>query len=519
MKYRNTVVFLFFAAFFVVGLTIFDDYGISWDETVQRDYGEMVHKYVAGQDDELLSHHRRHYGPVYQMLLLSVERVMGLEDTRSIYLMRHLVTFIVFWTGVVFFYLLCSRLFGSWKTGLLASALLVLSPRIFAHGFYNPKDIPFMSVFIISMYTLVTYLDRRTFGAIAVHALVSAILIDIRIVGGLVPAVTVGFLVHSAFADRRTGRTARRTILSLGMYAILATGLTILLWPTLWKAPVAGFLEAYRQMAHYPWPGSVLYLGTEMPARDLPWHYLPVWIAVSTPVCLMALLACGIVFSVRCLARGQAVCVMTRRNTMLVLMSFLLPVGYLLASRATLYDSWRQAFFVYPGLLMTSLTGLVSLFRYLRQRLAGTPCHLIVSIVTLLIAVDLGYAAFFMVKHHPYQHLYFNGLVGGIRGAEGRFELDYWGLSYRAGLEHILEHDEHERIKVYVAGDVGLDNIQMLRADDRKRLVLVDKPVEANYYLTNFRWQDKKQAAGDEFYSVEVGGVKVLTIYRVRHTY
>jgi hypothetical protein len=519
MKYRGTVVFLFFAALFVLGLTIFGDYGMSWDETVQREYGEMVRNYVVGEDDELLSHPRRHYGPVYQIGLVSIEHVAGLEDTRSVYLMRHLVTFIVFWTGVLFFYLLCGRLFGSWKIGLLASALLVLSPRIFAHGFYNPKDIPFMSVFIISMYTLVRYLDRRTFAMVAVHALVSAILIDIRIVGGLIPALTVGLVVHSALADRRTDHAAGRIILSLGIYVVLLSGFTVLFWPSLWKGPVTGVMEALRVMGHHPWRGVVLYLGTETPVRELPWHYLPVWIAISTPVFLIALLASGIVFSARCLVAGRKTCVTTRRNTVLVLVWLLFPPVYSIASDATLYDTWRQLFFIYPALLIISVAGLVSLVRLLRVRLSGTSLRVILLIVALPVAFDLAHAAFFMVKHHPYQHLYFNGLVGGIRGADGRFELDYWGLSYREGLEYILEHDKHDSIKVYVPGKVGRDSIQMLRADERKRLVLVDKPVEANYYLTNFRWQDKRLAAGDEFHSVEVGGVKILTIYRVRYSY
>jgi hypothetical protein len=154
-----------------------------------------------------------------------------------------------------------------------------------------------------------------------------------------------------------------------------------------------------------------------------------------------------------------------------------------------------------------------------RANLSGRTLRLAVTIVGVLLILDLGHVTVFMIREHPYQHLYFNGLAGGIRGAEGRFELDYWGLSYREGLERILERDGHDTIRVYVAEAVGRDTFQILRPDDRARLVRVDKPVEANYYLTNFRWQDKDVASGDEFYSVEAGGVKILTAYRVRHTY
>ena len=111
--------------------------------------------------------------------------------------MRHLVTFLLFYTSVFFFYRLCKYRFNSWKIGLLGSLFLILSPRIFAHSFYNPKDLPFLSMFIISIYTLVSYLNRKTLPRAAIHALICALLIDIRILGIIVPLFTVIFL----FAD------------------------------------------------------------------------------------------------------------------------------------------------------------------------------------------------------------------------------------------------------------------------------------------------------------------------------
>jgi hypothetical protein len=36
-----------------------------------------------------------------------------------------------------------------------------------------------------------------------------------------------------------------------------------------------------------------------------------------------------------------------------------------------------------------------------------------------------------MVRLHPYQYVHFNHLVGGIEGADNKFMLDYWGLSFK----------------------------------------------------------------------------------------
>src|SRR5690606_2528544 len=36
-----------------------------------------------------------------------------------------------------------------------------------------------------------------------------------------------------------------------------------------------------------------------------------------------------------------------------------------------------------------------------------------------------------MVRLHPYQYTHFNRASGGVRAAEGRYMLDYWGLSFK----------------------------------------------------------------------------------------
>ena len=251
-KHPKPVVSVFLVALLLLGLGIFRDYGLSWDESIQRQYGKMVYSYITEGDEEVLGDRHRHYGPVFQVLLYSMEKVFGLEDSRSIYLMRHLATFLVFWVGLLFFCLMCKYLFASWSIGLLGCAFLGLSPRIFAHGFYNPKDIPFTAVFIIGMYTLIRYLDRKTVRAAAVHAVVCAIAIDIRIVGVMLPAITILASGLVAVKYRSIHRETRRIRLSIGVYVPVLIGAVLLLWPTLWRDPIGGFLGAFNEMRRFP---------------------------------------------------------------------------------------------------------------------------------------------------------------------------------------------------------------------------------------------------------------------------
>ena len=43
------VALIFFGGLLVVGLFCFDDYGISWDGPVQREYGARVYNYLTKQ--------------------------------------------------------------------------------------------------------------------------------------------------------------------------------------------------------------------------------------------------------------------------------------------------------------------------------------------------------------------------------------------------------------------------------------------------------------------------------------
>ncbi len=36
-----------------------------------------------------------------------------------------------------------------------------------------------------------------------------------------------------------------------------------------------------------------------------------------------------------------------------------------------------------------------------------------------------------MARLHPYEYVFFNHIIGGVRGAQTRFMLDYWGLAFK----------------------------------------------------------------------------------------
>ena len=484
------------------GLLAFRDYGMGWDEVLQQQLGHEVYGYVVHDDPALLASHDRNYGPVVELPLAALERVAGFDELRDAYFARHLLTFLLFVLGVYWLHRLATLLFGDPRWGLLAAALLATSPRLYADAFLNSKDVPFMVFFTGAMLTLATLLRRPGWGAALRHGLLCALAIDTRVVGLLLVPMTLGFGLLALVAAAPAARL--RLAAPWGASLLAAGALTVAFWPLLWSAPVARLLEAVAQSAQFPWNQPVLYRGAFLPAAELPWHYVPVWILVTTPLPYLVLAALGIGATAVALVRAGPAGVRADPASLLPLAWLLGPWAVVVARDAVLYDAWRHLFFVYPALVLLAVAGARALVAAAGPRLrAGVVGVLVVAGAASLAA---------MIRLHPYQNVYFNGLVAPER-ARARFELDYWGTSYREGLEQVLRHDGREQIRVWVANDPGKYNALLLPRAERQRLVFVDDPAYAEYLLSNFRWHPADYPY-PELYAVTAGGIKILAVYR-----
>jgi hypothetical protein len=90
----------------------------------------------------------------------------------------------------------------------------------------------------------------------------------------------------------------------------------------------------------------------------------------------------------------------------------------------------RHALFVLPALALLAGFGAASLLARAR---AGGPRR--AAAAGLLAACALPLPT--LVKLHPYQMTYFNAAVGGLAGAGGRYETDYWLSSYKEAIEWV----------------------------------------------------------------------------------
>ncbi|PIP65660.1 hypothetical protein COW95_00710 [Candidatus Peregrinibacteria bacterium CG22_combo_CG10-13_8_21_14_all_49_11] len=501
----------FFMMLLFVGYAIHDNYGISWDEKTQYVIGFEAYEAVFKGEEWSTDPGRRYHGPVFELFLYGLEQVLPLENAQEVFFMRHFVSFLVFVLGVFFLYLLAAKYFRSRLWGLLTALMLVLSPRIFGHAFFNSRDVPTLALFTVSMYTLVCVLERRRWWMLLLHAASCALLVSVRMTGVLLPVLTVFFFLVAAWGIKKGGRRIRlySALRSSVAFLVLWVLFTMAFWPLLWTHPVQHFLEAFRYMSTKA-PGG-FYMGEKLSHN--PWHWIPVWMFISTPllytVCFLlgcTALGCQYLGSFRTF-------LWEKRTEALVLIWFFVPILAVIILRAGIFDTWRHLFFIYPAFLLIGTIGV----RWLVRQLKTIPRlqKLLNALVVGLCILSFFSTGLFMVRNHPLEYIYFSI---PNRFVDGYFELDYWGLSYTEGLRFILENDQQDLIPYYPISSPGYSAFHALTPEERSRLFLILwENFQPKYILDSYRETDYRRTLPEEgkVHTVRVGGIDVLGIYRV----
>jgi hypothetical protein len=501
----------FFAILLCAGLGVYRDYGAHWDEDNNRAFGVGTLEYVLeGKRSAWVfgETHGRIHGPAFEVFLILVQRAAGIRDIADAIFMRHLMNYLLFCIGVLFFHLICVRLIKSRWMGLLGCSFLVLSPRIFGHAFYNTVDSAYMSLFIVAIYTMMRFLDERTFMTAAAHALASAVLIDVKVIGIFIPATTALMLFF-----RGDGGGRRMHVYSaywpVLAYFILCAVLTVSFWPYLWESPIARFMNSLQGTTTFSPPQSTFIACIYRQGGFAPWYYLPLWIAITTPPLYLILFAWGLREMAHRLAyRGT---IWKFRDEVIVVVWLMMQVEASMLSGVGSYNDWRHYHFAYPALVIIALYGYSGIWQRIKMLRHGKSLSAALVGITLL---SLALTAHQMSRYHPYEAIYFNSLAGGsLDEAAKCYDAGDWGLSYRKGFEFLSRHQPTGKIKVYVATPPGYVNANMLPQGERQRIVFTNES-DARYILCDLG-NDIRRLAAYEVFAVQVDGRKISGVYEM----
>lgn len=512
-----------FAAVLATAALTFTEYGITWDERDLQTYGNRVIGHYAsllrGEWPPPSSEFRNlhYYGGLYAAAAAWVSG-LGFPEYEA----RHALNALVGVAGVFGTWRL-ARLLGGPSAAFWAAFLLVLTPRWWGHMFNNPKDVPFAVATIWALYLLVR--AARHLPRIPPHLSLSlglavGLASGIR-VGGLVVMGYLGLAMawFAASAPARRDHTALRAM-GLSFVATLGVAWLVMLlsWPWAQSSPLLRPFEALALMSRFAWDLPVLFAGSAVPATELPRSYALHWLWISTPELVGVLLAMGL--AGLAVARRRALAALAPEAPAgigLVCLAAGFPIAWVMLIDADLYDALRQLLFVVPPICVLAGLG----WAVTADALGRAPAMLRTAALAGL-AVWLAFHVSVMVRLHPYESVYFNRTVGGLAGAHGRYETDYWGNSYREAAlalrTRLVEEGNTARPPRVMLCTRNKATRPLLAGYYLPGVEMTKRAEEADFFIATTRWDCPDSLAGTEIFRVERFGVPLAIVKDVRDT-
>jgi len=553
----------------ILGFAALDQYSVSWDEALgDMFFGERYLSYLTSFDARYLDPMANPYPPdrlpdlsgspfrVKPWEYYPVANILGAASTavlfRALGLLDpfdafHAINLFLAIPLVFALYLWSRRLYG--EIAAVAAVLwLFLSPRIACDLLANTKDFPTMVFFTLTLLAFSLGWERGSrawilaAGAIwglALGTKANAIFLPVIVIACVAIAARRGIASvaaartavatgESEAGDARAGgRPLPRGALVVAIAAAGALGIVVMVasWPYLWSDPVGRLAENLRYIAH-----QKAQVRPESIAHPLE------QILFTTPLPFLALFAAGMVPLAR-LVRAR------EPGAILLVAWIAVVLGRLHLPNAVNFDGVRHFLELFPAMAVIGGLGARWIFDAARAGVAKLGASERASRVTAsaLLAALLASNAWSLARSHPFEIAYWNGLAGGLAGAQERRiaqSCDYWALSYRVGLrwlnanappgsvlavpiaEHSVRLTAPARLRTDitlaalttpVAPDVDPQRLETLRRVARERAVYV-------MFVLREDWSnaliDECRARLRPVAEWRTGGAPVLQIYR-----
>jgi len=445
-NHPREVVALFFLALLLIGFATVGSYGRAWDEPSEMNILLMALK----EYDALLPFDTPYssylQNPDILRISESVERDHGIclyyplfwafasdaFSTQQLAVIWRCHTWSIFVLSLWALYCICRHMGFSRAVSCTGVLMLFLSPRFFAEGHYNNKDIALMALVLVLLWQTARMLEKPDWKRGLCFALCAGLCTATRVVGAAFCCLFgLVIVLHLLF----TKRLNRRTI-ATGVGVLAASVLFYCLLTPSFLADPLGFIEYTLKNAvgFSRWHGDLLFFGrtihcaSEWPPRI----YLPVFIAITTPVWMLLLLTLGCIVILRRMVNSRLAVLQEAPSllSLTALASWVLPLLGLITLRSLVYNGWRHVYFLYGPMVLCMTAAVHFLSRLRLRRLAAA-----------LLCVCLLLNASGIAVNHPMQYAYYNCLVPSSREML-QFEPDWWNLSCYTALTHLLEQTD-----------------------------------------------------------------------------
>tara|TARA_B100000886_G_scaffold234593_1_gene164065 strand:- start:207 stop:1802 length:1596 start_codon:yes stop_codon:yes gene_type:complete len=440
---------LFLSVYFLIGSVNSTNSGISFDENYEelnwKFHVSLIQEYYSkitsneSIDIEKLNSEAKGfvgYGIGFQIISQPIQFLLKkiliknneLNSKGAKFLSKHFVVFLFFFISGIFFYLILRKIIDSDIFSSLGAIFYLTYPYLFGQSMFSPKDIPFLSVWLVCTYLSFNSIKNLILEnaikskEILLISFLTAFLFSIRIAGILI--LIQYFVLFFLFLNNykiniiNFIRKLKFKILLLILSLII---FTYLLNPIFWIDP-SFFIETIKINAgHFNNVGTNTF-GRIMYSKDLPSTYLPIWFLVKIPL----LIIIGIIlipFSEKKIFENKEKSIY---YGCILITTFLIPL-ILILKKVHLYDEIRQVMFLVPFIF---ILGLVSIF------IISKKFYIFATIIMIFFFVAEN------IKINPYQYVWFN-LPSRLVDITNKFELEYQGISGREIAKYLSKKTDH----------------------------------------------------------------------------
>lgn len=437
---------LLLSLFTLFSIFTYKHYGITWDEEIEIHRGRYLVGYLLGRvsDDTYFNTIKERltfaYNHLYPAILgignvllnfLSLKQFPQI-DFENIHLLNLLFNgFLLIAISYTLFY----RIYKIPLYAILGVIFILLTPRIIGHMPTNLKDIPFATFYFTTICMIIFTFNKPSIMKILILIPFFFLTQSSRFIGYTIYPI---YLLYSIiYYIYNKPQESFKTFITYRIFEVIiifmsSSFLTLITWPYLGKNYFQGMSELIKISSKYPFHAPFLTAGKDIYPGHSVAFYIFAWYFAITPIPIFL----GLILNLLYFKRWNLI------NAFMWLIVLLITMLFLII-RPHLYDELRQILFYQVLLSCLSAFGFIEFLRNSKHKIAKFVIILIFGIFGLKLIYDLK-------KLHPYEYIYFNELVGGLKGASNKFETDYWGACQKEAFNYLIKNRDLTNKKLYV---------------------------------------------------------------------
>lgn len=428
--------------FLVISLLTLSDYGISWDEPIHFTRGQAyLHYFLTGElnyQNLEVSKRRSLYQdtsftgqfflqndsghPPVNGILAALsnftfyQKLGVLGDIESYHLFNILSATLL----VIVVTLFAAQTYGL-LVAIVAGLSLAVYPLFFSESHFNIKDPAEAAFYAGTIWAFWNSLKRYDWRWLFIAVLFFALALGTKFNILFLPFIIILWLVWKNPRNilhplKIVSRIPKSFLILLISSPFVIGAIFFLTWPYLWQDPLINTLSIF---GYYKEIGT----GGLGQLQFLTWgrfNLFPItWIGITTPPVILFLTALGIL--------GVFLKQDKEKTALLWLLWLIIPILRVSFPGSSIYGGVRQIMEFLPAMALLSGLGSLVLIQLLKRLIGKTFLSEVVlgAIILLLFIPHL----LIMINLHPNQNVYFNSLIGGLKGAQ-KANIPYYGNSF-----------------------------------------------------------------------------------------